>query len=95
MNMFLYTSIPGSLVFDLFRETRSKIILIDEAKMQHSLLIAFISLGEKNFMIPLPKVIKFLHFLYKNRVRYIDSVTEICMKLNTSDHSFIVICSFT
>lgn len=45
LNMFLFTSIPGSLLFDCFRETRSKIILIDEVKMQHSLMVAFISLG--------------------------------------------------
>ncbi len=29
LNMFLYSSIPGTLIFDKFRKTRSKIILID------------------------------------------------------------------
>lgn len=46
LNMFLYSSIPGSLLFNTFIETRSKIILIDEIKMQHNMILAFVSLGE-------------------------------------------------
>lgn len=49
LNMFLFSSIPGSLLFDCFIETRSKYILLDEIKMQHSLILAFVSLGDKNY----------------------------------------------
>lgn len=49
LNMFLFSSIPGSLLFDTYINTRSKYILIDEIKMQHSLILAFVTLGEDNY----------------------------------------------
>jgi hypothetical protein len=45
LNMFIFSSIPGSLIYIKFRQTRSKIILIDEIKQQHSLLLAFVTLA--------------------------------------------------
>jgi len=45
LNMFLFSSIPGSLIYLKFRQTRSKIILLDEIKQQHSLLLAFVTLA--------------------------------------------------
>ena len=45
LNMFIFTSIPGSLIFDRFRETKGKKQLLDETKMQISLIVAFITLG--------------------------------------------------
>jgi hypothetical protein len=45
LNMFLYTSIPGSILFDAYINYRGKFMLIDEIKMQHSLILAFVSLG--------------------------------------------------
>jgi len=80
--MFLFSSIPGSLLFDAYINTRSKYILIDEIKMQHSLILAFISLGEHNYEINIKTIISFFHYLYQDRVRYIDSITELCLKLN-------------
>lgn len=44
-NMFLFSSIPGSLIYIKFKDTRSKIILIDEIKQQHSLLLAYVTLA--------------------------------------------------
>lgn len=44
-NMFLFSSIPGSLIYIKFRDTRSKIILIDEIRQQHSLILAFVTLA--------------------------------------------------
>lgn len=49
LNMFLFSSIPASLLFDSYIETRSKYILLDEIKMQHSLILAFVSLGDNNY----------------------------------------------
>jgi hypothetical protein len=43
--MFLYTSIPGSQLFDAYINYRGKFMLVDEIKMQHSLILAFVSLG--------------------------------------------------
>jgi hypothetical protein len=45
-NMFLFSSIPGSLIYLKFRETRSRILLIDEIRQQHSLILAFVTLVE-------------------------------------------------
>lgn len=44
-NMFLFSSIPGSIIFIKFKDTRSKTILVDEIKQQHSLLLAFVTLA--------------------------------------------------
>lgn len=52
MNMFLFSSIPGSLIYLKFRQTRSKIILIDEIRQQHSLIIAFVTLAEDCMNLP-------------------------------------------
>ena len=45
LNMFIFSSIPGSLIFDKFRETRGKLQLLDQAKMKNSLIVAFITIG--------------------------------------------------
>ena len=45
LNMFLFSSIPGSLVYNKFRETYSKLILLDEIRQEHSLIIAFVTLA--------------------------------------------------
>ena len=43
-NMFLFSSIPGTIIFLVFKEKRSKMILTDEIKQQHSLMLAFVTL---------------------------------------------------
>lgn len=48
LNMFLFSSIPGSLIYFRFKEKRSKIILIDEIKQHHSLLLAFVTLANQH-----------------------------------------------
>lgn len=90
LNMFIFSSIPGSLIFDKFRETRGKLQLLDEAKMKNSLIVAFITIGEENYQMDIEKVIEFLLSFYEYRVRFIDAVTTICMKLNPNDHTSIV-----
>ena len=73
--MFIFTSIPGSLIFDKFRETKGKKQLLDETKMQISLIVAFITLGEENYQLDVQKMIKFLLHFYEKRVRYVDNIT--------------------
>ena len=46
MNMFLFSSIPGSLIYIRFKQTRSKIILMEEVRQQHSLILAFVTLSD-------------------------------------------------
>lgn len=70
-NMFLFSSIPGSLIYNKFRDTRSKILLVDEIKQQHSLLLAFVTLAETDTNLSIEKLIKFLLFLYKYKIRYV------------------------
>ena len=45
LNMFFFVTIPGTIFFNSFRDTRSKIMLIDEIRQQHSLILGFVSLG--------------------------------------------------
>jgi len=86
----MFSSIPGSLIFETYRETRSKLILLDEIKMQNSLIVAFVSLGEEDYQISLSRMVSFLHYLYGYRVRFVDVVTDICLKMNPNDHTSIV-----
>ena len=75
LNMFLFSSIPGSLLFDSYIDTRSKYILLDEIKMQHSLILAFVSLGDDNYEINIQTIIQFLNHLYDNQPSAVDAVT--------------------
>jgi hypothetical protein len=58
--------------------------------MKNSLIVAFITIGEENYQMDIEKVIEFLLSFYEYRVRFIDAVTTICMKLNPNDHTSIV-----
>lgn len=55
------------------------------------MILAFVSLGEEDYEIDIKKVIRFLHYLYKYRVRYVDNVAEICLKLNDDGNCSIVL----
>ena len=90
LNMFLFSSIPGSLLFDSYIETRSKYILLDEIKMQHSLILAFISLGDHNYEINIQTIIHFLHHLYRYQTSAVDAVTELCLKINDDGNCSVV-----
>ena len=94
LNNFLFLTIPTTILFNSFRETRSKIILIDEIKQQHSLILAFVSLGEENFNISQDKLIKFLLYVYKYKVRYVDYITEVCLKLDDNNNGEIRVNEF-
>lgn len=89
LNVFFFVTIPATIVYTSFRETRSKIILIDEIKQQHSLIMSFVSLGEHNLNITQNKLIRFLLYVYKNKVRYVDHITEICLKLDDNNNGII------
>lgn len=90
LNMFLFSSIPASLLFDSYIETRSKYILLDEIKMQHSLILAFVSLGDNNYEINIQTIVDFLHFLYSNQIQYVDAITELCLKINDDGNCSVV-----
>lgn len=94
LNVFLFVTIPTTILFNSFRQTRSKIILIDEIKQQHSLILAFVSLGEDDFNIKQEKLIKFLLYVYKNKVRYVDYITEVCLKLDDNNNDEIQVNEF-
>lgn len=89
LNIFFYATIPPTLVFNSFRETRSKIVLVDKIKQQHSLLMSFVSLGEDNLNISIDKLIRFLIYVYKNKVRYVDHITDICRSLDQNNNKTI------
>lgn len=93
-NVFFFVTIPTSIFFNSFRETRSKILLIDEIKQQHSLIMCFVSLGEENLNISQEKMISFLLSVYKNKVRYVDYITEICLKLDHTNNGKIQVSEF-
>jgi len=57
--------------------------------MQTSLIVAFVTIGDDNYQMDIKKMVKFLLYFYENRVRFVDTVTNICLKLNPNDHSSI------
>lgn len=46
LNMFVFSLIPGGLIYIKFRQTRSKIILVDQIRQKTSLILAFVTLAE-------------------------------------------------
>lgn len=89
-NMFLFSSIPGTLIYLKFRETRSRILLIDEIRQQHSLILGFVTLAENEANLPIEKLIKFLLYLYKYKIRYVEYITDICLRLDDNNNRSIV-----
>ncbi len=55
---------------------------MDEIKQQHSLILAFVSLGEQNLLMKTEKLIDFLIYLYRNKVRYINYINKVCLELD-------------
>lgn len=94
LNMFLFSSIPGSLVYNKFRQTRSKLILIDEIRQQHSLILAFVTLTEDSTNLSTPKLIRFLNYLYRYKFRYVEYITDICLKLDDNNNKTIQVNEF-
>ena len=90
-NMFLFSSIPGTIIFLVFKDRRSKILLADEIKQQHSLILAYITLTEDESNLSIDKLIKFLLYLYKYKIRYVEYITDICLKLDSNNNRSIVI----
>jgi len=58
--------------------------------MQHSLILAFISLGDHNYEINIQTIIQFLHHLYNYQPSAVDSVTELCLKINDDGNCSVV-----
>lgn len=59
--------------------------------MQHSLILAFISLGDNNYEINIQVIINFLNYLYNNKPDAVDAVTELCLKINDDGNCSVVI----
>lgn len=51
--------------------------------------MSFVCLGEENLNITMNKLIRFLLYVYKNKVRYVDYITEICLKLDDNNNGII------
>ena len=49
--------------------------------MQHSLILAFVSLGDNNYEINIQVIINFLNYLYNNKPEAVDAVTGFFAKL--------------
>lgn len=58
--------------------------------MQHSLILAFVSLGEHNYETSIQTVVDFLHFHYGHQVAYVDAITELCLKINDDGNCSVV-----
>lgn len=90
LNMLIFAAIPGSLVYESYRETMSKMILIDDIKQENSLILAFVSLSNNNRNLPIETLIQFMLFTYKYKIRYIEYITDICLKLDENNNRSIV-----
>lgn len=51
--------------------------------------MSFVSLGEENLNISQERITRFLLFVYKNKLRYIDHITEICRRLDQNNNKTI------
>ena len=58
--------------------------------MQHSLILAFVSLGDNNYEIDIQTIIHFLHHLYNHQTSEVDAITELCLKINDDGNCSVV-----
>ena len=70
-NMFLFAAIPGAVIYNKFRETRSRYIIFDEIKQQHSLILAFVTLAQEELNLSMDLLVQFLFYFYRKKTRYI------------------------
>ena len=59
--------------------------------MQHSLILAFVSLGDNNYEINIQTIIDFFNYLYSCQIEYVDAVTELCLKINDDGNCSVVL----
>jgi hypothetical protein len=90
LNMFLFVEIPASIFYQQFRETRSKYIVMDELKQQHSLILAFVTLAQEEKNLSFDALVNFLFALYKQRPQYLHCITHICLHLDHNHNQTIV-----
>ena len=90
LNMFLFVLVPGTIIYNKFRENRSKYILVDEIRQQHSLILAFVTLTQREHNLSMEVLIKFLFYFYRKKIRYVEYITEICLKLDDNNNQTIV-----
>ena len=90
-NLFLFTTIPGTLVYTKIRSTYSKLILLDELRQQHSLVLAFVTLARKDHSLHVSTLVHFLNFLYRHKVRYVDLISDICTKIDENSNRSVVL----
>ena len=89
LNMFLFVEIPATIFYNRFRETRSKYIIVDEIKQQHSLILAFVTLAQDEKNLTFDRLVNFLFYFYKRKIRYVQYITEICLKLDDNNNQTI------
>jgi hypothetical protein len=90
LNCFYFVTIPTTVIFASFKNSRSKMVLIDEIKQQNSLLLCFVTLGEKNLTIKSETFHQFMLYVYKNKLRMMDHIKELSYKLDPNNNSIIV-----
>lgn len=90
-NMFLFASIPGAVIYNKVRETRSKYIIYDEIRQQHSLILAFVTLTQEELNLSMDMLVRFLFYFYRGKVRYVEYITEICLILDDNNNQTIVL----
>ena len=63
---------------------------MDEIRQQHSLIIAFVTLADNSNNLDFNVLIKFLNYLYRYKIRYVEFITDICLKIDDNHNKTIV-----
>lgn len=63
---------------------------MDEIRQKHSLVLAFVTLAENETNLSIEKLMKFLLFLYRYKIRYVEFITDICLRLDDNNNQSIV-----
>lgn len=74
LNCFYFVTIPTTVIFASFKSFRSKIVLLDDIKQRNSLLLCFVSLGEKDLTIKSSTFHEFMLYVYKQKLRLLDHI---------------------
>lgn len=93
LNMFMFVNIPTSLLFQTFKESKSKTILVEEIKQQNSMILSFVCLSKNEQQISRDRVLKFLLYCY-DKDYFLDFVIRVVAQLDENNNNCVEMSEF-
>ncbi|EGR34851.1 hypothetical protein IMG5_000790 [Ichthyophthirius multifiliis] len=93
--LFIFIPIPVAVVFEAFRNQRSKLVIMDRIKQKEALLACFVCLDfNDNKSIDYNIFRQFMSQVYKNKKRYIKRIKSLYLHIDMNDSKSISLNEF-